>query len=384
MEFLGAARVIELLVVLSLSMVTSYHIGNSLMNDGLGSIANGNSQTGTYGLESMGRMYGFDYSLGMHIDSSMSMRSIWENPAGNGAEGVNVWRRVYGTWDSALVDFHWDHVLFEPYYSQESKLGDDKEMIGNFINYTRQNPANFDTVFYVYQVWPQQSWITSAGSYTNYWNSYDLSQINDNSPTRPYRAQYEYLMDWAQSTYAPQGILVRTVPNGEVWNQVSLAIESGEITELTLPDLYRDNLHGSYTIGRYLAAATNFATMFQTDPTGMPVPSQFGTGYPQSLYDKLNRIIWDVVSSDTFTGVADFNDDGYVSPADLALWQSSYGVSAAADADGDGDTDGQDFLVWQRAIQSLTTLSAVTVPEPATALLISYGLFLLCSRRNRR
>src|SRR5690606_35747936 len=106
-------------------------------------------------------------SLGMHIDSSMSMRSIWENPAGNGAEGVNVWRRVYGKWDSALVDFHWDHVLFEPYLSQESLLGDDKEMIGNFINYTRQNPANLDTVFYVYQVWPQQTWIANAGSYSN-------------------------------------------------------------------------------------------------------------------------------------------------------------------------------------------------------------------------
>jgi hypothetical protein len=354
------------------------------MNDGLGSIANGNSQTGTYGLESMGRMYGYDYSLGMHIDSSMSMRSIWENPAGNGADGVNVWRRTYGKWDSALVDLHWDHVLFEPYLSQSSKLGDDKEMIGNFINYTRQNSANLDTDFYVYQVWPQQSWINSAGSYSNYWNSYDLSQISDNSETRPYRAQYEYLMDWAQNTYASQGILVRTVPNGEVWNQVSLAIESGEITELALPDLYRDNLHGSYSIGRYLAAATSFATMFQTDPTGMPVPIQFGTSYPQSVYDKLNEIIWDVVSSDPYSGIADFNDDGYVSQMDLALWRTSYGVSAAADADGDGDTDGQDFLIWQRAVQSISALSAVTVPEPATALLLSCGLILLSGRRNRR
>jgi hypothetical protein len=375
---------IELLVAFSLSVVTSYHIGNSLMGDGLGSYANGNAQTGTYGLEAMGRMHGYDYSLGMHIDYSMSMRSIWENPAGNGEDGIDIMRSVYGDWESALANLHWDHVLFEPYYSQSSKVGDDKQMIGNFINYTRQNPANLNTVFYVYQVWPQQSWIASAGSYSNYWNSFDLSQISNTTPTRPMRAQYDYLMDWAQSTYAPQGILVRTVPNGEVWNQVSLAIESGKITELTMADLYRDQLHGSYFIGRYLAAATSFATMFQTDPNGMPVPpDQYGTVYPQSLYDKLNSIIWDVVSSDPYTGIADFNNDGYVSQADLALWQSSYGVSAAGDADGDGDTDGKDFLVWQRAVQGLSTLSAVIVPEPATFLLLASGLILLGGRRNR-
>jgi hypothetical protein len=178
--------------------------------------------------------------------------------------------------------------------------------------------------------------------------------------------------------------MVRTVPNGEVWHQVSLAIESGEISEIVLSDLYRDQIHGSGPIGRYLAAVTNFATMFQTSPVGLvPPPVQFGSAYPQSLYDKLNAIIWDVVSSDPYTGIADFNDDGYVSQADLALWRSSYGVSAAADADGDGDTDGQDFLVWQRAVESLSAFSAVTVPEPGTILLLSAGMLLICSGRHR-
>jgi hypothetical protein len=47
---------------------------------------------------------------------------------------------------------------------------------------------------------------------------------------------------------------------------------------------------------------------------------------------------------------ADFDKDGDVDGADMALWQSDYGVSANCDADGDGDTDGADFLVWQRQV----------------------------------
>jgi hypothetical protein len=45
---------------------------------------------------------------------------------------------------------------------------------------------------------------------------------------------------------------------------------------------------------------------------------------------------------------ADFNKDGQVNAADLAIWQSSFGVNALGDADGDGDCDGADLLLWQQ------------------------------------
>jgi hypothetical protein len=62
---------------------------------------------------------------------------------------------------------------------------------------------------------------------------------------------------------------------------------------------------------------------------------------------------------------ADFNKDGQVNAADLAIWQSSFGVNALGDADGDGNCDGADLLLWQ---QQFTLAGAegkqFAVPEP--------------------
>ena len=63
----------------------------------------------------------------------------------------------------------------------------------------------------------------------------------------------------------------------------------------------------------------------------------------------------------------DFNHDGKVDAADLALWKTDFGTAAGAthmqgDADADLDVDGADFLVWQRQLGS--TL-AVSVSAPS-------------------
>jgi probable HAF family extracellular repeat protein len=80
---------------------------------------------------------------------------------------------------------------------------------------------------------------------------------------------------------------------------------------------------------------------------------------------------------------ADFNKDGDVDGADLALWQGDYGLNADCDADGDGDTDGADFLVWQRQLNSGATAVADAasvgyggVPEP-TALALGGTWFVM-------
>lgn len=79
---------------------------------------------------------------------------------------------------------------------------------------------------------------------------------------------------------------------------------------------------------------------------------------------------------------ADFNNDGKVDAADLAIWQGGYSTGVDGDANGDGVTDGRDFLVWQRDFGDASLYApAVVVPEPGALVLIAmWGATLLGCR----
>lgn len=68
----------------------------------------------------------------------------------------------------------------------------------------------------------------------------------------------------------------------------------------------------------------------------------------------------------------DFNRDGVVSGADLAVWSANYGALNATgpmgDADGDQDVDGHDFLAWQRTLGSGPPAQAVPEGPPVAGL----------------
>jgi hypothetical protein len=70
----------------------------------------------------------------------------------------------------------------------------------------------------------------------------------------------------------------------------------------------------------------------------------------------------------------DFQLDGDVDDADLAIWRNGFGIASGAttsngDANSDGQVSGADFLIWQRnrGIQPPETANRpATAPEPAT------------------
>jgi probable HAF family extracellular repeat protein len=72
----------------------------------------------------------------------------------------------------------------------------------------------------------------------------------------------------------------------------------------------------------------------------------------------------------------DFDEDGQVDAADLAVWRLGFGISGVAahtdgDADGDHDVDGADFLSWQRQLGSSAPIVPTgAVPEPSTVNLL--------------
>lgn len=102
----------------------------------------------------------------------------------------------------------------------------------------------------------------------------------------------------------------------------------------------------------------------------------------------------------TFAGLAagpmgaDFDGNGIVDAADLAIWQANFGTTgplgsldALGDADSDGDVDGRDFLRIQRefggpGVEPIVA-NLVSVPEPsALVLLLSAGVACFARRRK--
>src|SRR5690606_2533569 len=72
----------------------------------------------------------------------------------------------------------------------------------------------------------------------------------------------------------------------------------------------------------------------------------------------------------------DFNNDGIVDAADLAVWKTQFAA---------GQMTGNDFLAWQRNYGASSTTLAAAVPEPASvALCVAAGASLGTARRLGR
>jgi peptidyl-prolyl cis-trans isomerase A (cyclophilin A) len=82
----------------------------------------------------------------------------------------------------------------------------------------------------------------------------------------------------------------------------------------------------------------------------------------------------------------DYDFDGKVDGADLAVWKADFSSTTEAEADGNGNgvVDGADFLVWQRTLgQNFGPPSVSAIPEPNSMSLIGLAFAVVMRRRRR-
>ncbi len=269
-------------VTQSVNQMSVYRIGNSLTWD---------SQP--EGIEAMAAQAGFVHDEGFHINCGNTLTNIVSNPSQVCISPVGE----YGTWDTALSGHRWHAVTMQPFRGGTSTLASDEASILALIDEASTNPLNADTVYYVYAAWPM------LPDYAMKWDGVVVD--DDATPTVLARQYFDYLMGRLRLSTQSR---VYLIPVGEVLYDLDARLRAGAVPGLTrIDDLYRDGIHLSHDLGRFVAALTTYATLYATDPTGIIKPeSWYGTtaaAYSPEFYMTVYESVWSVVSGHEFTGV---------------------------------------------------------------------------------
>lgn len=262
----------------------SYHIGNSLTWDSQPQLMAGFAEQLAY-----------EHAGGWHIKSNSSLTTIRQNP-----NAVDITPpEPYGLYTSALPNFAWDAVTLQVFSDSDVTIEDEIDSVLAMIDLARSNSANADTRYYIYPGWPGRSKLVS------HWDrDADVSVQDAFVRRRPYA---EFVLEQVRAATDAE---VYLVPVGEVFYEVGLAIERGEIPGYTDDtQLYRDPVHADWGEGRYLASVTTFATLYGADIRGLTHPGR--DDLDPAFLDAFNRIAYDVVQQNPYTGVPE--------PSTLAL-----------------------------------------------------------------
>ncbi|BBO33908.1 cytochrome c peroxidase [Lacipirellula parvula] len=195
-------------------------------------------------------------------------------------------------------------------------------------------------------------------------------------------------------------------------SSADLGVASTSIGQFKTPSLRNVEVRAGYTHdGRFTSleqVVAFYSSGIQDNPfldlrlrdnflaTGQPYRPNFDATEQAALVAFLKTLtdqsfLNNELFSDPFEDLpGDFNNDGEVDSADLAVWKTAFGATAGADADGDNDSDGQDFLVWQQNLGrswedfvGANIPTAAAVPEPSAAAILAIAAIALAPLHRR-
>jgi hypothetical protein len=269
---------LALLLVAPAHAVSIYSIGNSLTAD---------SQPN--GVAALAQQVGPAPTIGYHIRTSRSLDYILANPGDADALSPQ------GVYTQALANGAWDYLLLQPYWGPQSTQQTD---VKAFQTFSAMAPG---ARVYLYAAWPNVIGVDFATGW------------NGPSPDLPTTTTYQtaQYFDNLYNALSVQGLQVGLIPVGYVLERIDQEARAGHIPGYSsADDFYRDDYHLAWDVGRYVAGATVFSTLFGQSAEGIDVPLAYYSYSGASaldgndaLRDQLAGIVWDVVSGDVRTGV---------------------------------------------------------------------------------
>ena len=282
--FIGAAIGVAMYV----RVVRMYCVGNSLTCD-----------MQPKGVGSMALTIGVPMIVGEHVKAGTPLNKIWDNP------DDFIKYIAVKSFTEMLPNNKWDIVTLQPH--RNSTLDQEKAAFKKFVDLTRKNPKNKDTIFYIYAAWPKYN---KGDNYQEKWNQ-DLPEDRQSILCKKY---FDLLIE--ELRLELPGIKIYMIPVGEVLNRIDQEIKNGKLKDVKdICQFYRDSIHASMTAGRYVAGVTTFATVLKRNPKYVRKPKEYYTYMPKqkipdhevlnsALMIEVKRIVWDVVKDHPYSGIS--------------------------------------------------------------------------------
>ena len=246
-------------------------------------------------------------------------------------------------WEKKLTENRWDVVTLQPFQNFELEY----QACEAFARFLKEGQP--DVQLYIYAQWPsrrsanwfadfsrpgevapkKRGWTRSCREKTG--ETYWLENIAADAQKAGMRARAERSLK-NQYELTVQGLRARAgmkkpvklIPVGHVMELLGSKMRAGQVPGYKTPhDLYSDGVHVN-NVGSYIVACTFYATIFKTNPVGLPIgeyqanPLMRDDRY--AISDELARIIqetaWEVVATHPLTGVT---SDGKVKVGSASL-----------------------------------------------------------------
>lgn len=287
-----------------------YHVGNSLTNQSMGSDA----------LKNLAANRDIDITYGHHIRCGQGLGYIVANP-----EDTCVTPNAFGTFAPALANNPWDVVTLQTYGDTYET---NKSAIRHMIDTTRGNAANQATRFYIFEGWPQ-NFSPASNDYSQHWlRTYDPSIPDDSSNRlRTWSRDYsDNLMSQLRSAEFNAPIEIKRIRTGEVFYRLDQLAEAGQLGATTeIEQWYADAYHMN-DFGAYASRLTMLAAVYGENPAGLPAPA----GMSPEIAALVQQTVWDVVTSDPYSGVPEPSGVALLGVGALALLRRTRRTRRAA------------------------------------------------------